>query len=113
VGFARIRTENVKINSVVKSMTQYEHYELRRIDAEIAELERKIAVKNEQRREIVNRKDLNKCKHKNQVIMHGLHVGDEMVSSGYMFCTDFGNKDLNKNEEVSGFIGRCVIYKRS
>ena len=60
MGFARIRTENVKINSVVKSMTQYEHYELRRIDAEIAELERKIAAKNEQRREIVNRKDLNK-----------------------------------------------------
>jgi len=60
VGFARIRAENVKINSVVKSMTQYEHYELRRIDAEIAELERKIAVKNEQRREIINRKNLNK-----------------------------------------------------
>lgn len=41
-------------------MTQYEHYELKRIDAEIAELERKIAVKNEQRREIINRKELNK-----------------------------------------------------
>ena len=41
-------------------MTQYENYELKRIDADIAELERKIAVKNEQRREIVNRKDLNK-----------------------------------------------------
>lgn len=41
-------------------MTQYEHYELKSIDAEIAELERKISVKNEQRREIINRKDLNK-----------------------------------------------------
>lgn len=41
-------------------MTQYEHYELNRIDAEIAELERLIEFKQEQRREIINRKDLNK-----------------------------------------------------
>lgn len=60
MGFARIRTENVKINSVVKSMTQYEQYELRRIDAEIAELEARISLKQEQRREIINRKNLNK-----------------------------------------------------
>lgn len=41
-------------------MTQYEHYELQRIDAEIAELEARISLKQEQRREIINRKDLNK-----------------------------------------------------
>lgn len=45
---------------MVKSMTQYEHHELKRIDAEIAELERKISLKQEQRREIINRKDFNK-----------------------------------------------------
>jgi len=77
VGFARVRAENVKINSVVKSMTQCEHYELKRIDAEIEILEKLIEVIQEQRREIINR------------------------------------KDLNKNEEIDGFIGRCVIYKRS
>ena len=95
MGFARIRTENVKINSVVKSM---KNYELRSIDAEIAELERKIAVKNEQRREIINRKDLNKCIHKNQAIFPGLYISDVMVKSGYLFCTDCGNKDFGKNE---------------
>lgn len=77
MGFARVRKENVKINSVVKSMTQYEHYELKRIDAEIAELEARISLKQEQRREIINR------------------------------------KDLNKNEEIGGFISRCFIYKPS
>lgn len=41
-------------------MTQYEHYELKTIDAEIAELEARISLKQEQRREIINRKDLNK-----------------------------------------------------
>lgn len=41
-------------------MTQYEHYELKRIDAEISELESRISLKQEQRREIINRKDLNK-----------------------------------------------------
>lgn len=41
-------------------MTQYEHYALKRIDAEIAELEARISLKQEQRREIINRKDLNK-----------------------------------------------------
>lgn len=60
MGFARIRAENVKINSVVKSMTEDENYELKRIDAEIADLEWLISLKQEQRREIINRKDLNK-----------------------------------------------------
>lgn len=41
-------------------MTQYENYELKRLDAEIAELEARISFKQEQRREIINRKDLNK-----------------------------------------------------
>lgn len=45
-------------------MTQYQRYELSRIDGEIAELEKKIAAKNEQRRELVNRMGLNKCEHK-------------------------------------------------
>jgi restriction endonuclease S subunit len=51
-------------------MTQYEHHELKRIDAEIAELERKIAVKNEQRREIINRKDLNKNEEVSGINVH-------------------------------------------
>jgi len=42
-------------------MTQYDKHELSRIDGEIAELEKKIAVRQEQRREIVNRIGLNKC----------------------------------------------------
>jgi hypothetical protein len=79
-------------------MTQYEHYELKRIDAEIAELEARISLKQEQRREIINRKDLNKCSHKNQVIFPGLYISDVMVKSGYLFCTDCGNKDFGKNE---------------
>lgn len=79
-------------------MTQYEHYELNRIDAEIAELEARISLKQEQRREIINRKDLNKCSHKNQVIFPGLYISDVMVKSGYLFCTDCGNKDFGKNE---------------
>lgn len=70
MGFARIRTENVKINSVVKSMTQYENYELKRIDAEIAELEARISLKQEQRREIINRKDLNKNEGSNRSSNH-------------------------------------------
>lgn len=41
-------------------MTQYENHELKRLDAEIAELEERISFKQEQRREIINRKDLNK-----------------------------------------------------
>ncbi len=41
-------------------MTQYQRYELSRIDSEIAELEKKMAVKHEQRRELVNRMGLNK-----------------------------------------------------
>lgn len=41
-------------------MTQYAQYELKRLDAEIAELERMIALKQEQRREIINREGLNK-----------------------------------------------------
>lgn len=65
------------IKSAVTIMKKCENYELKRIDAEIAALEVRISLKQEQRREIINR------------------------------------KDLNKNEEVGGFIGRCVIYKRS
>lgn len=42
-------------------MTQYQRFELSRIDGEIAELEKKIAVKHEQRRELVNRMGLNKA----------------------------------------------------
>lgn len=41
-------------------MTQYQQHELSRIDGEIAELEKKIAVKHEQRRELVNRMGRNK-----------------------------------------------------
>lgn len=41
-------------------MTQYESHEMKRLDAEIAELEARISLKQEQRREIINRKDLNK-----------------------------------------------------
>ena len=47
-------------------MTQYQQHELSRIDGEIAELEKKIAVKHEQRRELVNRMGLNKCEHKSK-----------------------------------------------
>jgi hypothetical protein len=43
-------------------MTQYDKAELIRLDKEIAELERQLARKNEQRREIVNRAGLNKVK---------------------------------------------------
>ena len=41
-------------------MTQYQQHELSRIDGEISELEKKIAVKHEQRRELVKRMGLNK-----------------------------------------------------
>lgn len=46
-------------------MTQYQRFELSRLDEEIADLEKKISVKHEQRRELVNRMGLNKCEHKN------------------------------------------------
>lgn len=50
-------------------MTQYQRFELSRLDEEIADLEKKIAVKHEQRRKLVNRMGLNKCQHKNLAMM--------------------------------------------
>lgn len=57
-------------------MTQYQQHELSRIDGEIAELEKKIAVKHEQRRELVNRMGLNKCQHKNSTCVDVTAMSD-------------------------------------
>lgn len=51
-------------------MTQYENHELKRLDAEIAELEARISFKQDQRREIINRKDLNKNEGSNRSSNH-------------------------------------------
>lgn len=58
------------INSAVTIMKKCENYELKRIDAEIAELEARISLKQEQRREIINRKDLNKNEGSNRSSNH-------------------------------------------
>lgn len=64
-------------------MTQYENHELKRLDAEIAELEARISFKQEQRREIINRKDLNKMNIKVVISesFHGVSVSDSSLSN--------------------------------
>jgi len=47
-------------------MTHYENYELKRLDAEIAALEARISFKQDQRREIIIRKELNKIEGSNR-----------------------------------------------
>lgn len=75
-------------------MTQYQRFELSRIDSEIAELEKKMAVKHEQRRELVNRMGLNKCEHKNLVMMQGFYISKDHPENieCHDFCTDCGAK---------------------
>lgn len=67
-------------------MTQYERFELSRIDGEIAELEKKLAVKHEQRRELVNRMGLNKrATIKFMPYSQGKAKGTDLVDKG---CID-------------------------
>lgn len=58
-------------------MTQYQRFELSRLDEEIAELEKKLTVKHEQRRELVNRMGLNKCDHKRKTCVDVTAMSDE------------------------------------
>lgn len=69
-------------------MTQYQRYELSRIDGEIAELEKKMAVKHEQRRELVNRMGLNKCEHKKTTCVDLMISHSESKSACH--CDDCG-----------------------
>ena len=108
------------INSAVTIMKKCENYELKRIDAEIAELEARIAFKQEQRREIINRKDLNKLEH--ICSEHEWTEASNVTSDGYhwlcvickkrtpadsvirkidkhgIFMKEINQKDLNNNE---------------
>lgn len=70
-------------------MTQYQRFELSRIDGEIAELEKKIAVKHEQRRELVNRMGLNKCPHKSSTCVDVTEISDDKTKLA-CHCDDCG-----------------------
>lgn len=79
-------------------MTQYQQHELSRIDGEIAELEKKIAVKHEQRRELVNRMGLNKQPTlRDAPYLDGDSSGVDMVNVGMidmsLDMTSLGSKD--------------------
>lgn len=84
-------------------MTQYQRFELSRIDGEIAELEKKIAVKHDQRRELVNRMGLNK----NPILVlrpylsdevNGIELVDRGCIDAYLDITSIG---MNKCEHKS------------
>lgn len=67
-------------------------HKLKQWDEHIATLEAALAKAQEARREIVNFYNLNKCEHKNIVIMQGLYLGPGNPNNqkGYDFCTDCG-----------------------
>lgn len=69
-------------------------HRLKQCDEHIATLEMALSKAHEARREIVNFYNLNKCEHKNQVIMQGLHLGPGNPNNekGYNLCTDCGAK---------------------
>lgn len=70
-------------------MTQYQQHELSRIDGEIAELEKKIAVKHEQRRELVNRMGLNKYEYKSSTCVDVTAMSDDKTKLACL-CDDCG-----------------------
>lgn len=63
-------------------------HKLRQIDEIIKNLETSLANLHEQRREIVNQYNLNKCEHIPKVIV----PGTEGFPDGYMFCEKCGAK---------------------
>ena len=69
-------------------------HKLKQWDEHIATLEAALAKAQEARREIVNQYNLNKCEHKNQVIMQGLYLGPGNPNNekGCNLCTDCGAK---------------------
>lgn len=69
-------------------------HKLKQWDAHIAALEAALSKAQEARREIVNFYNLNKCEHKNQVIMQSLYLGPGNPNNekGYNLCTDCGAK---------------------
>lgn len=69
-------------------------HKLKQIDEIIKNLETSLANLHGQRREIVNFYNLNKCEHKNQVIMQGLYLGPGNPNNekGCNLCTDCGAK---------------------
>lgn len=80
-------------------MTQYQQHELSRIDGEIAELEKKIAVKHEQRRELVNRMGLNKCLHQNSTCVDVTAMSDDKTKLACL-CDDCGCEPPWQHEEL-------------
>lgn len=80
-------------------MTQYQQHELSRIDSEIAELEKKIAVKHEQRRELVNRMGLNKCEHKSKTCVDVTEMSDAKPKL-VCHCDDCGCQLPWQHEEL-------------
>lgn len=69
-------------------------HKLEQCDKAIAVLEESLARLHAERREIVNQYNLNKCEHKNQVIMQALYLGPGNPNNekGYNLCTDCGAK---------------------